>query len=152
MLLFITTCCYIGYLPGAPGTYASIAACLIMYALPFFSMSGSVGFACTLIVCSVLSVNALKYDGEDPSYIVIDELAGMFVALAGHGPTFVNLISGFLLFRFFDIIKPYPIRLTERLKGGYGVVADDVLAGIFANIGIWLGHIVMEALQGAQSV
>jgi phosphatidylglycerophosphatase A len=91
----------------------------------------------------------LKYDGKDPSYIVIDELAGMFVAMAGHKPTALNIISGFILFRIFDIIKPYPIRRVERLKGGYGVVADDVLAGIFANCLIWLEYLVLRIFIAA---
>jgi len=65
---------------------------------------------------------------------VIDELAGMCVAMAGHGVTLVNVVIGFVFFRVFDILKPFPIRHAERLRKGYGIVADDVIAGIFANV------------------
>jgi phosphatidylglycerophosphatase A len=93
---------------------------------------------------SVVSISLLKYEGEDPSYIVIDELVGMFITMAGHEMNIMNIISGFILFRFFDIIKPYPIRRVEHFKGGYGIVADDVLAGIFANMLIYLGYMIFK--------
>lgn len=143
-LLFIVTCGFMGYLPGASGTYASIFGCIIIYLFPFSTMSGNLFFVCAFAVCSIICINFLKYDGEDPSYIVIDELAGMFIAMAGHKPTLLNIISGFILFRIFDIIKPYPIKRIERLKRGYGVVADDVLAGLFANCFIWLGYLALR--------
>ncbi|MCX5812249.1 MAG: phosphatidylglycerophosphatase A [Proteobacteria bacterium] len=147
-LLFIVTCGFIGYLPGASGTYASILGCIIVYFFTFSSFSGNVVFICCLTVCSIVCINLLKYDSEDPSYIVIDELVGMLVTMAGHETNLLNIISGFILFRFFDIIKPYPIRRVERLKGGYGVVADDVLAGIFANLLMYLGYMVFKIIRG----
>jgi phosphatidylglycerophosphatase A len=143
-LLFIVTCGFIGYLPGAPGTYASILGCFIVYFIAFSSVFGNMVFVCCLTVCSVISINLLKYDGEDPSYIVLDELVGMFVTMAGHKMNLLNIITGFIFFRFFDIIKPFPIRHVERLKGGYGVVADDVLAGIFANLLMYLGYMIFK--------
>lgn len=138
ILKFIVTCGYIGYLPVAPGTYASILGCLIIYFSPFSSTPYNLLFLCVFAACSIICINLLKYDGEDPSYIVIDELAGMFITMAGHELTILNIFTGFIFFRLFDIIKPYPIRRIERLKGGYGVVADDVLAGIFANLMLYL--------------
>jgi phosphatidylglycerophosphatase A len=148
-LLFIATCGFVGYLPVAPGTYASILGCAVAYFFPFSSLSGNTLFLCGLIVCSVLCVNRLKYEGEDPPYIVIDEFAGMLVAMAGHKTTALNLLIGFILFRFFDIIKPYPIKHFERLKGGYGVVADDIVAGIFANLLLWMGYYVLNIFRSA---
>jgi phosphatidylglycerophosphatase A len=142
ILLSVVTCGFVGYVPGAPGTYASILGCAILYVLPSFSLLSSVILALVITAISVISVNNLAYDGEDPSYIVIDEFAGIFAAMAGHKVTLLSLFIGFILFRFFDIIKPYPIRQFERLKGGYGVVADDIAAGVFANILLWLGHFV----------
>ena len=141
-LLFVITCGYIGYLPGAPGTYASILACIIVYFLTFSSVFWNMVFVCCLAVCSIVCINLMKYGDEDPYYIVIDELVGMFFTMAGHKPDFLNIIIGFILFRFFDIIKPYPIRRVEHLKGGYGVVADDVLSGIFANLLMCSGYMV----------
>jgi phosphatidylglycerophosphatase A len=144
-LLFIVTCGFIGYLPCAPGTYASILGCIIVYFLAFHSVLGNVLFVCSLAVCSVVCINLLKYENEDPSYIVIDELVGIFVTMAGHKPDLLNIISGFIFFRFFDIIKPYPIKRVERLRGGYGIVADDILAGVFANLIMHLGYMLLRS-------
>jgi phosphatidylglycerophosphatase A len=144
-LLFVVTCGFIGYLPGAPGTYASILGCIIVYFFTFDYFLGNIVFVCSLAACSIICINLLKYDGKDPSYIVIDELVGMFVTMAGFKPDILNIISGFIFFRFFDIIKPYPIRQVEHFKGGYGVVADDILAGVFANLFIHLGHIALNS-------
>lgn len=131
ILLFFATCGFIGYLPFAPGTWASLLAMVLIFIFP--GVLGSIVFAALFALFAVICVNLLRYGEKDPSYIVIDEFAGMFVAIAGHQVTITNVIIGFVLFRVFDILKPYPIRRVERLKKGYGVVADDVLAGIFAN-------------------
>ena len=138
-----------GYIPGAPGTYASALGCVVLYLLPFSSLLASVFIAFAITAISVVSINNLTYEGEDPPYIVLDELAGMFVTMAGHEPTVKGLFIGFILFRFFDIIKPYPIRRLECLKAGYGVVADDIGAGIFANLLLWLGSSALCMFQSA---
>jgi phosphatidylglycerophosphatase A len=144
LLLFIVTCGFIGYLPGAPGTYASILGCVIVYFVNFNSLLGNIIFVCCLTLFSIVCINFLEYEGEDPSYIVIDELVGMFITMAGHPSNFLNIISGLILFRFFDIIKPYPIRRVESLKVGYGVVADDILAGVFANLLLYSGYMIFK--------
>jgi len=147
-LTFIVSCAFIGYIPPAPGTYASILGFLLVYcAYPVFgyiSFTAGFLFAICFILFSILCIHLFTYEGRDPSYIVIDELAGCFVTMVGHRATVFNLLVGFLLFRFFDIIKPPPIRTIERLGGAYGIVGDDILAGIFANLGlvvvkIWMG-------------
>ena len=132
VLVCIVTCCYVGYIPGAPGTYASILGCVFIYFFP--SIFGNIFFCIGLILFSIVCVNFFTYDGEDPGYIVIDELAGICVAMAGHSITLTTTVIGFVLFRIFDIAKPFPIKQSERLKGAYGIVADDVIAGIFANV------------------
>jgi phosphatidylglycerophosphatase A len=131
VLACIVTCCYVGYIPGAPGTYASALGCVFIYFFP--SIFGNIYFCIGLALFSILCVNFFTYDGEDPSYIVIDEFAGICVTLAAHNITPINIIIGFVLFRIFDITKPFPIKQAEHLKGAYGIVADDVIAGIFAN-------------------
>jgi phosphatidylglycerophosphatase A len=128
----IATCCYVGYVPGAPGTYASALGCVFIYFFP--SILSNIFFCVGLVLFSILCVNFFKYDGKDPGYIVIDELAGICVTMAGHSISPVKTIIGFVLFRVFDITKPFPIKQAERLKGAYGIVADDVVAGVFANI------------------
>ncbi len=137
-LLFFVTCGFIGYLPFMPGTYASILACVILYLFPFDSLSMNILFLILLIGLSVICINTMTYEGNDPPYIVIDELAGMFITMTGHRVIITNLIAGFILFRFFDIVKPYPIRYVERYRKGYGIMADDILAGVFANVCLYL--------------
>lgn len=87
-----------------------------------------------------------EFKGEDPGYIVVDELAGMFITMAGHRLSIINLIAGFLLFRIFDIIKPYPAYDIQRLRKGYGIMADDVIAGIYANIVLWAGYLLFYGI------
>ncbi len=132
VLRFLVTCCYVGYLPWIPGTYASVVTCALVYFVP--STFANLFFCAGVVLFSIVCVNLYRYEGTDPGYIVIDEFAGMCVTLAGHHITMRNVIIGFVLFRLLDIWKPFPIRWFEGLKGGYGVVADDVIAGIFASM------------------
>jgi len=131
ILHFIVTCGYIGRLPFAPGTYASVLGCILIYLFPV--PFNSPLFVIALVVLSVLCINLMRFEEKDPGYIVIDELAGMCVTMAGHSIALVNIAIGFVFFRGFDILKPFPIRQAERLRGGYGIVADDVVAGIFSS-------------------
>ena len=127
---WFATCCYTGYLPLAPGTWASALACLILYVVP------SANHPAVIVLLTVLAAFAIeRVRGEetDPGYIVIDELIGVLVATAGHNPTIWNIAKAFILFRAFDILKPYPIKKVERLAGAYGIIADDVLAGRFVD-------------------
>ena len=81
---------------------------------------------------------------RDCKHIVIDEMIGFLVAMFMIPPTVRNIILGFLMFRAFDIIKPFPIRtLEERVRGGYGVVLDDILAGIYTNLIIHVLRLTM---------
>lgn len=138
LFLFIVTCGFVGYLPYIPGTFASAAACVILYFFPFKTLSTYTVFSILFVAFSILCINILNFKGKDPRYIVIDEFAGMFITMVGHRIEAVNLMAGFILFRFFDIVKPYPVRYVERYKKGYGIVADDVVAGIFANVCLYI--------------
>jgi phosphatidylglycerophosphatase A len=139
-LLFFLTSGFIGYLPFAPGTYGSVFGCVLLYLLP--SVFAGAIFVIILTVAAVMAINNLSYEGEDPGYIVIDEVIGMLVTMIGHRMTIVNLLAGFILFRLFDIAKPFPIKRAERLRKGYGVVADDILAGIFASFILFLWGVI----------
>jgi phosphatidylglycerophosphatase A len=97
-------------------------------------------FVALFIVISLVALNSLALEEKDPGYVVIDEVAGMFVTMMGHNTTILSLLTGFLLFRFFDIVKPFPIRRMEVFRKGYGILADDVLAGIFGNILLIMGR------------
>lgn len=151
--------CGVGYLPLAPGTWGSIVAVGLyllwqLLKMEFFLAFGeghgihgrfiSLWFACTLVVVVSITMAGIwaasrveTLSGrKDPSTVVIDEVAGQlitFLVLPIVGPIqWPLVITGFLLFRAFDIWKPYPIRRLESLESGLGVMADDVLAGAYA--------------------
>ena len=137
---------YIGFIPGMPGTYGSIFAALAFYFI--HSMTGSLRIElhlssiCLISLIGVLAAAEIsrRTGVEDPSYIVIDEVAGQLVTLLFLPVTIPNLILGILAFRIFDIWKPYPIRKLEDLGSGVGVMADDLLAGVYGNL-------VMQAIN-----
>jgi phosphatidylglycerophosphatase A len=134
--LAFVTCGYIGYLPYAPGTWASILGCILLYLLPgIFNHPALVAF---LTIAAVFSINRVELQEKDPGYVVIDELAGICVTMVGQGLGLSNLLKGFILFRIFDILKPFPVRRLEGLPKGYGIVADDIMAGIYANAALLL--------------
>ena len=128
---WFATCCYVGYLPFAPGTWASLLAGILLYFFPFFHSLAVILF---FAVAGLAAAEGARGELADPGYVVIDEFVGMLVTMAGHGLTLWNLSIGFILFRAFDILKPYPVRKVERLPGACGIIADDVLAGIFASV------------------
>lgn len=136
-VLFLATGCYIGRIPIAPGTFGSLLALL-----PVFMLSHLQWWAQSVIIaaftgCAIFVADAAEklLGKKDPGSIVIDEITGMMVTLAGLPFDGVTVVSGFIIFRILDITKPYPIRAIERnLKGGTGVVMDDVVAGVMGNI------------------
>jgi phosphatidylglycerophosphatase A len=136
-ILFLATGFGVGYSPIAPGTLGTLVAIPIYYFLseipsPFYEII-LVGF---FFLSVWISENAERYFGKkDDRRIVIDEIVGFIITMLWIPKTILFIIIGFFLFRFFDILKPFPIRrLEKRLKGGYGVVLDDVLAGVYGNI------------------
>jgi phosphatidylglycerophosphatase A len=134
---WFATCSYIGYLPVAPGTWGSLLASSIICLYPRVVNPLIIllfGFA------AVVTAERARGGEEDPGYIVIDEFVGVLVTMAFHLATICTVVAGFILFRAFDILKPYPIRRLERLPGGWGIVADDVLAGVFANAALFLAE------------
>ena len=131
---FIATVLYAGYCPVAPGTAGSAIAAACYWLLPEMETRVYLLFLIVLILVGVwASFLAEKTYGHDASVIVIDEFTGVFVSLFLLPKAWLLIMAGFFVFRFFDILKPYPLRLAERLKGGWGVMADDVLAGIYTN-------------------
>lgn len=127
----------IGYLGKGVGTMAAFFGCICWYLL--FKDNPAIPYAILLIVLvtalGVWSGNIVEpLWGKDHSRVVIDELAGMFISVLFVPVTIPYILIGFILFRFFDILKPLLIRRLEALPGGWGVMADDVLAGVYANI------------------
>jgi phosphatidylglycerophosphatase A len=135
--LFLATAFGVGFSPIAPGTLGTLVAIPIYY---FLSEIPSPLYEITLIGFFFLSVwisqNAEIFFGKkDDQRIVIDEIIGFLITMLWVPKTIRFIIIGFFLFRFFDILKPFPIRRLEKgFKGGFGVVLDDVVAGIYANI------------------
>lgn len=127
---------YIGYIPFAPGTFGSLAA----FAFVLIIKPDDFWLVTLIIICFIAGVISShiaenEFEQKDSSKIVIDEFAGYLVSIVFLPLTFDYLISAFFLFRFFDILKPIPIRNIERhFHGGLGVMLDDIAAGIFANI------------------
>ncbi len=128
-----------GYSPIAPGTAGSLLASIALYFLYF---SGIVPNLISLIIVLILttfigvwSADYLEKEwGKDPSKVVIDEIAGILISLLFLPINPTTIIASFVLFRIYDIWKPLGIRKLEDLKGGLGVMADDLLAGIYANL------------------
>lgn len=145
--LAIGTFLGIGHLPFAPGTWGSLATLPIIYLIG--TTSGSYGILAFVIVAVALSLwcapAAEKRYGKDPSQFVADEIAGQSIVFlmadftATHLQTFLVLFSGFILFRVFDIIKPLGINALQNLPGKFGILADDILAGIYALVLLELG-------------
>lgn len=125
-----------GYVPSAPGTAGTLVA------IPIFLVLSSIPFPLYELTIFAFIFFAIWISGEaqkcwgrkDHPRIVIDEITGYLITMLWLPKTTLFIILGFFLFRFFDIAKPPPIRLLERVKGGFGVVLDDVLAGVYANI------------------
>jgi phosphatidylglycerophosphatase A len=130
----------IGFIPGAPGTYASLATTILYFAiyhytgriLPALHLSAF----CLITLAGVLaSAQISRRTGkEDPSFIVIDEVAGQLLTFLFLPIGFFNLALGFVAFRVFDMWKPFPIRKLESFQDGVGVMADDLLAGVYGNV------------------
>lgn len=128
----------VGFIKGG-GTIAAAITCLIWYAVQDSSSAPHVFLqliaAVFITALGIWNGNIVEKDwGKDSSRVVIDEVAGMAISLIAAPVTLAHVLTALLLFRFFDIVKPLFIRKMEQLPGGWGVMADDVLAGIYANI------------------
>ncbi|HSE31242.1 MAG TPA: phosphatidylglycerophosphatase A [Pyrinomonadaceae bacterium] len=162
LALAIATC-GVGFIPLAPGTFGSVVGIALWVGVRggvlavLWSLAGrnnlnllhiSYGLVASELVAVVLITLAGTWAGgrveklhgaKDPRKVVIDEVAGQFIALIAVPIQLENwwtIVTAFLLFRFFDIVKPYPARRFENLHGGLGIMADDVVAGIYAAIGV----------------
>lgn len=131
----IATVFGIGYIQKGAGTIAAILYCLLWYFSPAVGLITTVTAILAVTVLGIWSGNHVeKQWGKDSNRVVIDEFAGMMITLINTPVQMKYLITGLFLFRFFDIAKPLGIRKLEMIKGGWGVMADDVLAGIYALI------------------
>jgi len=136
-VMFLATGFYIGNIPVAPGTFGSLLGLPLCFSLAGISAASAVLWTLLFILFAVWIADAAEkiLKQNDPGCIVIDEIAGMMVALVGLPFNPITVVIGFIIFRILDILKPFPIRdLDKRIPGGLGVVADDVAAGILTNL------------------
>jgi phosphatidylglycerophosphatase A len=128
----------LGFISFAPGTMGAIGALVPAILILEFAAFPSIILGCLSLIFSILGIigsNKLKYQwGKDSSRIVVDEMVGMWVSLLWIKSGWIPILSAFFLFRFFDITKPLGIRKTEQLPEGFGVMVDDILAGIYTNL------------------
>ena len=129
----------IGFIKGG-GTVAALFCCICLYGCWQFGIFSSIGFIVVtfiIILTGIWSGNVVEpFWGKDSSKVVVDEVAGMCISLLFIKISLSSILIGLVLFRFFDIAKPLGVRRMEILPGGWGVMADDVLAGIYANISL----------------
>ncbi len=140
----------VGKIPLAPGTWASLVATFLFY--PLLDLRWPYYGAILLFVFFAGAFAGTQYArrlGEvDPSSAVIDEVLGMGVAMFGLSKAHVEYcVMAFILFRLFDIWKPYPIRRVEKLPGGWGIMTDDLVAGLYALAWINIGKILVDYIK-----
>jgi phosphatidylglycerophosphatase A len=131
---------FTGYFPIAPATFASAVFCAIYYLVPGGEwLAHPVVLVATLVISIPVSTWMEKDRGKDPGCVVIDEVVGMQVVLTLAGDvTLHGVVAAFLLFRIFDIAKPFPVGRSQRLPGGWGIVIDDFLAGLYTRAALVL--------------
>jgi phosphatidylglycerophosphatase A len=132
----VATLGFVGYMPLAPGTWGSVVGLLFAAFLDLSPVVQLLVIASGIVIGIIASDTAEVLIGErDSGKIVVDEFVGYLVSVFYVPHTYAFLIAGFLLFRIFDILKPFPInRIDESLSGGLGIMADDLLAGIYTGV------------------
>lgn len=149
LVVFLATGCFTGFLPTMPGTwgtFAGIPLVIISHRLTSI-MQPVVAVVFVTFAAYIAGRAEILFEDRDARPIVIDEMAGFLITLLWLPLNLMTLFLGFVLFRVFDIVKPPPIgSLEKRLHGGWGIVLDDVLAGVFANVTLRLLLIVAGLL------
>ena len=146
-VVFLATGATVGLIPVAPGTFGTLLGIPVGFLLSGISLPIAIALLCVFIALAVWIAGSAEriYAQKDPGRIVIDEIAGMAVALVGLPFNTGMVVAAFVLFRVLDILKPPPIRWVEsRLTGGAGVVMDDIVAGVMANLILRVGLLVLS--------
>ena len=148
LALAIATVAGCGYFPWGPGTVASLVAIAIAAALHSYVHAGRITWI--LLVVALLApaiwsagVAEREWNKPDPSAVVVDEVLGQWLTLVGASAlSWKSFLTAFVLFRLFDIWKPWPVRKFERWPGGAGIVADDLAAGVYGAIILYIGEVL----------
>ena len=135
LIMGIATGLGLGYLPKAPGTWGTLLALPIHFFIVKLPLNGYLSSIAVIIILAVLTAGSAEkiLDKPDPSIVVIDEVAGMLIAMIALPNHPAAWVMAFVLFRIFDIAKPFPVNFfDQRFHGGIGIVLDDLMAGIYA--------------------
>lgn len=135
--VFLATAGYAGYFPIAPGTVGSAVGLVLFWALRAWTPWWSDGAAIVVsLLAGVWSAGVMErvLQRTDPGPVVIDEVLGMLLTLLFLPVSLTGAIVGFVLFRVFDVLKPYPANRLESLHGGWGIMLDDAMAGVYAHL------------------
>ena len=135
VIIFAATGAWTGKVPIAPGTFGTLTGILFVLIFKIINPCYETLYVVALIIFAIwiadMAEKILKQ--KDPGCIVIDEIAGYVVTMAGISLSIYTIVAGFILFRFFDIIKPFPVKYFEKkFKGGPGIVLDDLVAGLLS--------------------
>ena len=146
---FIATGFYSGYSPVAPGTAGSVAG-LLFFLIPGFGTPIPLATAAIIgfLIGTFTSNQMEKRFGEDPPIVVIDEIVGMWISLLFLPKNLFVIFTAFILFRIFDIVKPQPARYMEKFQHGWGIMLDDVVAGMYANIATQILILIIPNFTG----
>ncbi len=136
----IATWFYLGLIPFAPGTFGTLGAIPLYYYLAQTPLYVYAVVTVLFIFISIWAAGVAEdiFQKRDPGQVVADEVSGYLITMFLVTPTITNIIIGFFLFRFFDIVKPPPVRSLEYLRGGAGIVLDDVAAGVYSCVALHL--------------
>jgi phosphatidylglycerophosphatase A len=146
--IFVASAGYVGFAPIAPGTWGAALGLALHVALRW---SGS-GWLELLVIAVVFaaglwSAGRVEHElGKDPAAVVVDEVLGMLITLALLDVSVAGAVTGFVIFRVLDVIKPFPAARFEHIKGGMGVMLDDVMAGVYSNLALRLLSLAIPGL------
>ncbi len=145
---FLATTAYTGFFPVAPGTVGALVVLIGLIAFGSPGLWGLLVWSVVVFAVGVWASGEAEHDyGHDAGKINIDEAAGMLIAALGADSQVPSLILAFLFFRLFDVVKPFPADASQSLPGGWGVMVDDVVAGVYAAVATlllrWLAAAVL---------
>ena len=127
-----------GYSPIAPGTAGSAVGLVFVWGMSYLKLPGQIAAVVVVSVLSIIAADIVARSTglKDPGLVVADEIAGMMLTMIAIPFTLKTAVIGFILFRVMDVVKPPPARQFERFKGGVGIVADDLMAAVYAHLAL----------------
>jgi len=137
LAVFTASFGYVGFFPFAPGTAGSLAALALFAVIRWIGVPAvELGAIVAVFAIGVWAAHGaeIAMGRKDPGIVVIDEVLGMLITLALLPVSIIGVVVGFLLFRLFDVVKPYPAAQLEHLHGGLGIMADDAVAGLYSHL------------------